>query len=597
VACPDRRPRWDWAIANWELTHLARRGSPTIARLLAALLLFAAPLITYLAALPRDLDGLKPGAVQAKLSDFGQRFALQLLLVQATVVFVLTPLFVAASIVEEIEQRTLEFLLATDLRPREIILGKLWPRLMLLFGVVLVVWPVLAATQLWGGVDDQFVGLGSLVILAELWAIAEVSVACAVGMRTLRRAMIRSYCWSAVALTLPLFTRPAGVIVVLSDVQSAHSAIDPSARQARLGLPPPTPSATALIVVTAAPLFIHFSSQFLIGLWGLRRATYKLQHARYFYARMPWQEQPPKPQKWQQHPPVPEGSPLLWKDLYLSGQTNRFVRSLSLIPWWLWLSVSSVGTLVIWAIVAEESDDAFANINGLIRWGGGLFVGLMAVVVGLHAAGSVARERQQETLTDLMTIPRPRQEILTAKWIGSQSKVRRMAMGMGAIPLVGVLANAVSIWAVVPLLLTALAALASEASFGLWLSVRAPTVQRATGPWLLTVGLWIGGTFLAAQAAYMEERAAFQMSRSYPPPKPNSLLFWDRALNPLLAWSQLSFRFLDEDDLYSSWEFRDGQIKSLKDIMPSVIGIGVHGLLAWVLFAAASRRFEREGRE
>src|SRR5262249_37799259 len=140
-------------------------------------------------------------------------------------------------------------------------------------------------------------------------------------------------------------------------------------------------------------------------------------------------------------------------------------------------------------------------------WGGGLMVGLMAVMVGLHAAGSVARERQQETLTDLLTVPRPRREILTAKWVGSMSKARGIAIGTAAIPLVGVIAEGLSYWAVVPLVMAAFAFLACAASFGLWLSVRAPTVQRASGQWLLAVGLWVGGTFLAAQAAYMEERA------------------------------------------------------------------------------------------
>ena len=154
---PSRPPRWGGAIAGWELTRLARRGSSTVARLLVGLLLFAALVILYLAAFPRDLARLPPGDVQARLAEFGQQFSLALLLVQAGVVFVLTPLFVAGSIVEETERRTLEFLLATDLRPREIILGKLWPRLLLVSGVVLVGWPVLAVTQVWGGVDILFV--------------------------------------------------------------------------------------------------------------------------------------------------------------------------------------------------------------------------------------------------------------------------------------------------------------------------------------------------------------------------------------------------------------------------------------------------------
>ena len=60
-----RRPRWGAAIAGWELTRLARRGTPTVARVLVGLLLFAALVVTYLAAFPRDIEGDDPGLVQA----------------------------------------------------------------------------------------------------------------------------------------------------------------------------------------------------------------------------------------------------------------------------------------------------------------------------------------------------------------------------------------------------------------------------------------------------------------------------------------------------------------------------------------------------
>src|SRR5262245_48884509 len=192
-----RRARWGGAIAGWELTRLARRGSPTVARLLVGLLLFAALFVTYLAAFPRDLDLFNPGLVQARLSAFGQTFALTFLVVQAVVVLFVTPLVVAGAIVEETERRTLEFLLATDLNPREVVLGKLWPRLLMVVSVILVGWPVLAVTQVWGGVDILFVGLASVVVLAEAWAVAGISAACAVGAKSLRRALVRSYVWSA----------------------------------------------------------------------------------------------------------------------------------------------------------------------------------------------------------------------------------------------------------------------------------------------------------------------------------------------------------------------------------------------------------------
>jgi ABC-type Na+ efflux pump permease subunit len=238
-------------------------------------------------------------------------------------------------------------------------------------------------------------------------------------------------------------------------------------------------------------------------------------------------------------------------------------------------------------------------MNALVRWGGGLVLGLMALVVGLHAAGSVARERQQETLTDLLTIPRPRADILRAKWLGSLLKARAIGFGALAIPLVGVIAEGLSYKAVAPMFAAAFAFLACAASFGLWLSVRAPTVQRATGLWLLAVGLWVGGTFLAAEAAYMEDRASKRwMTSRFPPDRPAPLV-WDRALNPVLAWSELTFRISAEPRdgfSYRTEDWTDGVVERVWDVWPSALGVGVYGLLAWVFFAAAARRFEREGR-
>jgi ABC-type transport system involved in multi-copper enzyme maturation permease subunit len=602
---PGRQPRWGGAIAGWELTRLARRGTPTVARLLVALLLFAALLVTYLAAFPREIEGLEPGAIQSRLSEFGQQFARALLLVQAAVVFVLTPLFVAGSIVEETERRTLEFLLATDLQAREIILGKLWPRLLLVFGVVLAGWPVLAITEVWGGVDVAFVAQGSLVILGELWAIAGVSAACAVGARTLRRALVRSYLWSAVLLVLPVFTCPCGTIAVLADPAGAYEeAFGDNARVLRGGAPyaPPSagPSPEVVLATTLVVLGLNLFVQFLIGALGLRRAVFKLRHARYFYARMPWQQRPRKPAEWEEHPPIPQGSPLLWKEIHLSGQTARFVRMLNLVPWVVWLCVASVFMLVGFAAVmdASETSDMLGNMNGLVRWGGGLTVGLMALVVGLHAAGSVARERQQETLTDLLAVPRPRSRILGAKWVGSMLKARAIGFGALAIPLVGVIAEGLSYKAVAPMFAAAFAFLGCAASFGLWLSVRVPTVQRATGLWLLVVGLWVGGTFLAAEAAYLTDRIGRRTAFSYPPERPRPLV-WDRVLNPVLSWSELTFRISDDPHdgfSYRTDEWADGVVVHAWDVWPSALGIGVYTVLAWVFFAAAARRFEREGR-
>jgi ABC-type transport system involved in multi-copper enzyme maturation permease subunit len=584
-----RTPRWGGAIAGWELTRLARRGSPTVARVLVGLLLFAALGVTYLATFPQNLDfRTPPSDVQKGLSHFGQSFALTFLLVQSAVVLILTPLFVAGAIVEETERRTLEFLMATDLSAREIVLGKLWPRLLLLVAIVLAGWPILAATQIWGGVDVVYVGLASVVIVAEAWAVAGISAACAVGATSLRRAMVRSYVLSVLVLTLPVASCPFLIIVALRDV--------PTWLSSRRGA---TTFADLYLALAIALFCLHLFTQFMIGFLGIRRACYKLRHARYFYARMPWQTRPSKLQHWEKHPPVPDGSPLLWKEIHLRGQTARFVRMLSLVPWVVWLCVSSVCMVFGLALVltATHSSEVYESMNGMVRWIGGTFIGLMGLVVGLHAAGTVARERQQETLGNLLAAPQSRRDILRAKWLGSMAKARGIAIGAIAVPLVGVLAEGISYWAAILLVVAAFAFIACAASFGLWLSVHTRTVQRASALWMLLVGVWIGGTLLAAKAAYLDERAN-QRPTSRGSPTPIEPIVWDRALNPALAWSQLTFRFPYEHEGLSRYErlqAGDGRIESLEEVYPSVLAVGLYCFLAWAFYWLAWRRFEREG--
>jgi hypothetical protein len=118
-------------------------------------------------------------------------------------------------------------------------------------------------------------------------------------------------------------------------------------------------------------------------------------------------------------------------------------------------------------------------------------------------------------------------------------------------------------------------------------------VQRATGLWLLITGLWVGGTFLAAQTAYMEDQAGVR-SRTPPPPR-----YWDRMLNPPLAWSMLTFRFVEPEEPSYDWRegrLRDGKITGMWETLPSLMGIGFYAFLAWAFYAEAARRFEREGR-
>src|SRR5262249_48876517 len=113
---------------------------------------------------------------------FAERFFNFFMMAQFFLVFWLTPVYTATSIAEEKDRKTLEYLLATDVTNREIVLSKLVARLANLALIVLTGVPILGFLQLLGGVDPELVyagfaatgitmlSLGSFSVLASVYA-------------------------------------------------------------------------------------------------------------------------------------------------------------------------------------------------------------------------------------------------------------------------------------------------------------------------------------------------------------------------------------------------------------------------------------------
>src|SRR6185437_3660347 len=110
------------------------------------------------------------------LARLAEQFFFAFMTVQFLAIFVLTPGYTAGAIAEEKDRKTLEFLLATDLRSREIVLSKLMARLVNLVLLVLAGLPVLSLTQLWGGVEPALVLAGFAATLLTLFSLAGLSV-------------------------------------------------------------------------------------------------------------------------------------------------------------------------------------------------------------------------------------------------------------------------------------------------------------------------------------------------------------------------------------------------------------------------------------
>ncbi|HJT75936.1 MAG TPA: ABC transporter permease subunit, partial [Gemmataceae bacterium] len=112
----------------------------------------------------------------AQLAAFGAVFFFWFITVQFGVVALLTPAYTAGAIAEEKERRTLEFVLATDLRDREIVLGKLASRLLNLSFLVLAGVPVLALLQFVGGIDPGLLLAGFAATAITMISLASVSI-------------------------------------------------------------------------------------------------------------------------------------------------------------------------------------------------------------------------------------------------------------------------------------------------------------------------------------------------------------------------------------------------------------------------------------
>ena len=115
------------------------------------------------------------------------------MVVQLLVVLILTPAYLAGAIAEEKDRKTLEFLLATDLRSREIVLSKLLARLANMSMIVLAALPVLSATQFFGGIDPDLLLASFAALGLTMMSLAAVSILMSVHSRRPRDAIVLTY--------------------------------------------------------------------------------------------------------------------------------------------------------------------------------------------------------------------------------------------------------------------------------------------------------------------------------------------------------------------------------------------------------------------
>ena len=173
----------------YEADRVARRGRTSVVRVVYVLVLLGILFLSHPRVEVMTLDPnsdprvVYPQSVQQVLSRFAAEFSHAFLIAQAVVVLLLTPIYVGGAISDEKENRSLDFLLATRMSGPEILLGKLGARLLNVFGVLLVALPVLAITQVWGGIDLPRVVAGMVATALTALSVGCISLLCSVTSR------------------------------------------------------------------------------------------------------------------------------------------------------------------------------------------------------------------------------------------------------------------------------------------------------------------------------------------------------------------------------------------------------------------------------
>jgi len=577
-------------LFGWEVLRAGRRtGTLAVARTALGGLLVAAMWALWAAYFPSG-ESIEAGSgtvIGKKLSAFAEWFAGIFFVVQALAVLLLTPVFVAGAIFEERETRSGEVLLTTELTRREVYVGKLGARMIQVMLVVLAGMPILFLTQLWGGVSMGMIVVNYVATFTAVVGAGVVTAAISAYAETMRSAILRSY---GLLLLLDVIFFPASPFLVFA-MSAGHWGA---------GL-------VMLVIYIPMQLVIVLVGYFIGQRW-LRMAMLR-QKTR--LTSKPGQPPPLPGEAGNRLPPLEDDAdPLLWKELNDGGRVTLrdgiaaftrppgdatvddrieqmgfarwFVASREVLPYALRICAVLVGFLLFVLAVANAIPSDWVG-----RMPGALVLIWLLCAVGLTAAGRIARERQKQTLVDLLMLPGARRDLLRAKILGALARGMWPAFLLAGLLVTAVLGRGTAIVSVALLCIAAAALTLFAAALGVWLSARCRTAMNATANWIgLTAGLVVGSFLLAeANRNWVHEGGRVD----YPG--------WSRVVNPLLSWGRLNFRYdyaagryVWGGDPETSWPL------TFDDLGPAIACPLVFALAGGLLWLAAVRRFEKEGR-
>lgn len=532
-------------VLRYDLVCTARRARYFVMRFFYALLLFLVLYVFYI----WKLKSITTEKIAHKLLiDFAELFSYMYLFIQYLLVLIMTPAYVGSAIAEEKERRTLEFLLATDLRSQEIIFGKVASRLGNMLMFLLAGLPVLAFVLFFGGVDPELLKNGFLATLATLFSLTAVSIVCSVQAKRSRDGILRSYfvivgyfifgfllSWLVTILQGRFFG--GGVALKLDESDLTLKSLSYFTEYYLTGdmfhaiylyatnYAAPfmgTKSWTGVDLGTSLNdllrnyLIFHISLAILCllyAVWQLRPIFVKQMYGDTRRRRPKFKNNNPAPQttvskrfdsasddKKSVKPrgrrfPLRNWPPMIWKELLVPRQSKRTWRArlLTAIQWAVFLLPIPIIVLFTSNFRYVRWDDLGQSLNVYARIAGTTCMVLMIFAAGIRAANAVCNERDQETLDTLLSTVLTDRNIIWSKWLGATLGYGPSIYLLLIIWIICLLSSGLAIDAVLILILALVIYSGFASAIGLFFSAGAKNTTRSLLGTLFWLIIWMGG--------------------------------------------------------------------------------------------------------
>jgi len=427
-----------------------------------------------------------------KLAEFSEVFFTTFIIIQGLTAIFLAPGFMAEVIAEEKDRNRLQFLLATDLRNREIVFGKIAARIAYLFSFIFVGLPIIAMLPFFGGVDPAIVIASTLGILITIMGIMGLAIFATVFAKTAKQAtgtvtglmflymLIAGSAWLFEAFgyggyrVVPFGRDPIIVRDVITWINAGNpiSIISLISFNAFTGMPLEETMAWRLKQYAT----FHILILVLFGMMGITRLRFvaAMQSGGAAGVTQTSSKREATPPE---RPPVSD-RPVLWKELHFSGGLRNRTKPERVV-----VGLLALASLIpAFCFVYAAINPAWArpeDMNVLLRVVTAAVACVFMLNSGAIASRSIAREKDRQTFDGLYLTGMDPREILWQKWLGAFASARWVFYWMLVTWMVAVATGALHILAIPAMIGSMLVYQSFMVSLGIRCSVRATNAEQA----------------------------------------------------------------------------------------------------------------------